>query len=562
MRSAKSTTRRITEPASQTALLERSQALLERAQALAEELAGRPNLGLVTAPLRALERCAAIGLMTAPLPVAMGGLGLGTRPGTQRTLMRLLSVVGSADLALGRIYEGHVNGILLVQRYGSAEQMRRLARDFADGMLSGVWNTGQPRLMHLEEEADGFRLVGAKTFATGAEFVKRPIVTAEIPGRGWQMTMPQMERLDVSFDRSFWHPLGMESSESFGVDFTGCLVGRDDLIGSPGDFYRDPMFRGGAIRFAAVQAGAILRLHFLYAEWLDEMQRGEDPYQIARLGEVSIAAQEAVLWVEKASAVAEESFFRTEKEHLERMIECANMTRTAIERLATRVMQIVVAGVGAHGLLQPHRFERVIRDLTMYLRQPAPDQTLASVGRLALEKAHTSARLVRRVVSGAMTPWSSRCPPRYFERIYARKDDPWGFETSEYERRKYEQTLLHLPKTRYTRGLEVGCSIGVLTRLLAERCDRLVGVDVSEQALERARLRCAGMVHVEFRCMHMPAEMPDGLFDLIILSEVGLLLGTRRSGACRGEACRAPCAGRTLGAGPPHRTGAGLSADR
>ena len=493
--------------------------LMERVRALAEELAHRPNLGLQAAPKREIERFAEIGLLTAPLPVAEGGLGLGTEPGTQMTLMRVLAAVGGADLALGRLYEGHVNGVILVVRYGTAEQVSRLAADVHAGMLSGVWNTGRPELLRLIPEGNGFRYEGAKTFATGAAFVRRPIVTAEIPGRGWQMTVPHMETLGHSIDRSFWHPLGMESSESFGVDFTGGMVRQVDLIGEPGDFYRDPLFRGGAVRFAAVQAGAILRLHAMFTEWLDETRRGEDPYQVARLGEVAIAAQEAAMWVERAAAVAEEGFFQSGPIYVWRMIECANMMRTAMERLGTMVMQKVTAGVGAHGLLQPARFERVIRDLTMYLRQPAPDQTLAAVGRASLEKLH------KRLEGAASGFWSDGAfdeslPPRYFQRIYEKQRDPWGFETSDYEREKYAATLDGLPEARYERGLEVGCSIGVLTKMLAERCDELLGLDVSDRALEVARERNKDLEHVRFECMRVPHAMPRGEFDLIVVSEV------------------------------------------
>ena len=494
-------------------------ALIGRAQALANDLASRPNLGLQEAPRRELRRCGEIGLLLAPFPAALGGVGLGVQPGTQRALLRILAAIGGADLALGRLVEGHINGLLLVLRYGTREQAAQLAEEVRNGALSGVWNTGRQELLKLNPDEDSFVFAGEKTFATGAAFVERPIVTAEIPGRGWQMCLPRMHTLGASIDRSFWHPLGMESSESFGVDFTGGRVQRDELIGAPGDFYRDPMFRGGAIRFAAVQAGAILRLHQLFTDWLNESGRGNDPYQIARLGEVAIAAQEAVLWVEKAAAVAEESFFRRKKESADRMIECANMMRIAIERQATRVMQLVSAGVGAHGLLQPQRFERIIRDLTMYLRQPAPDQTLAAVGRASFERAghHSHPK-----------PWGfwsddetiQSLPPEYFQRIYARKRDPWEFETSAYEDHKYNTTLASLPRARYSNALEVGCSIGVLTERLSERADQLLGLDISSRALEVATARCASSGRVSFACLQVPEQMPQGEFDLIVISEV------------------------------------------
>jgi len=497
--------------------------LLHDARELAAELSARPHLGQTSGAEADIQRFAEIGLLTAPLPRAYGGLGLGLEPGSHTALLRLLAVVGGADLAVGRLYEGHVNGILLVGRYGTVRQMERLADEVHGGDLSGVWNTGGSVPMRLFACRSGFRFVGVKTFATGAAFVKRPIITAELvddaQARGWQMTLPRMESLSPSIDRSFWHPLGMERSDSFQIDLTDCLVAGDDLIGGPGDFYRDPMFYGGAIRFAAVQAGAILRLHTMFAEWLNERGRGDDPYQAARLGEVALAAQAAVLWIERAGAVADDCFYAEEKFGIERMHECADMTRTAILQLAMRVIQLVTEGVGAHGLLRPFGFERVLRDLTMYLRQPAPDQVVATIGRFSCEK-------LRCKSTGTEwgfwsdDPIAESLPPSYFARIYQRQADPWGFASSDYEREKYDITLASLPRPHYDAGLEVGCSIGVLTARLADRAASLLGVDVTDRALEQASERCAAFPWVRFEKRQVPQQMPEGQFDLIVLSEV------------------------------------------
>ena len=110
--------------------------------------------------------------------------------------------------------------------------------------------------------------------------------------------------------------------------------------------------------------------------------------------------------------------------------------------------------------------------------------------------------------------------PEYFRRVYAAKRDPWDFETSAYEAGKYAETLAALPRKRYGRGFEVGCSIGVLTERLAERCDRLVAIDVAEAALEVAEARCGQLPGVEFRRMQFPREAPEGRFDLVVVSEV------------------------------------------
>ena len=110
--------------------------------------------------------------------------------------------------------------------------------------------------------------------------------------------------------------------------------------------------------------------------------------------------------------------------------------------------------------------------------------------------------------------------PGYFDQVYAANSDPWNFAESEYEREKYADTLAHLPRERYPTALEVGCSIGVLTAQLAGRCDHLLGVDVSEAALAKARERCAALPQVAFARLQIPEDEPEGIFDLLVVSEV------------------------------------------
>jgi SAM-dependent methyltransferase len=135
-------------------------------------------------------------------------------------------------------------------------------------------------------------------------------------------------------------------------------------------------------------------------------------------------------------------------------------------------------------------------------------------------------------------------PPGYFEALYARDADPWRFADSAYEQAKYEATLAALERPRYRRALEVGCSIGVLTRALALRCDALLAVDAAEAPLSAARTRCAGLPQASFRRMQVPREWPaDAVpFDLILLSEVVYYLDAADVGllAARSRASLAP----------------------
>jgi cyclopropane fatty-acyl-phospholipid synthase-like methyltransferase len=107
----------------------------------------------------------------------------------------------------------------------------------------------------------------------------------------------------------------------------------------------------------------------------------------------------------------------------------------------------------------------------------------------------------------------------YFDAAYAAGPDPWNL-SSDYERAKYAITLEALPKQRYEFALEVGCSIGILTRELASRCDRLLALDAAQAALDQAKRRCADVATMRFEQMFVPGQWPGGLFDLILLSEV------------------------------------------
>lgn len=108
----------------------------------------------------------------------------------------------------------------------------------------------------------------------------------------------------------------------------------------------------------------------------------------------------------------------------------------------------------------------------------------------------------------------------YFENLYSGSRDPWNFETSEYERRKYERTLRALGGRRFDRALEAGASIGVFTEMLAPYCDELLAVDLSETALAVAQERLASQDHVRVEQRTLPEEMPKGPFDLIVASEI------------------------------------------
>jgi 2-polyprenyl-3-methyl-5-hydroxy-6-metoxy-1,4-benzoquinol methylase len=120
---------------------------------------------------------------------------------------------------------------------------------------------------------------------------------------------------------------------------------------------------------------------------------------------------------------------------------------------------------------------------------------------------------------------TGRADAEHFERLYAESADPWGYCTSAYERTKYADTLAALPARPLGAVLEVGCSIGVFTRQLATRCERVVGLDFSPRALALAATRTNGLTNVTLAQGSFPEEAPSGEWDVVLCSEVLYYLG-------------------------------------
>jgi SAM-dependent methyltransferase len=107
----------------------------------------------------------------------------------------------------------------------------------------------------------------------------------------------------------------------------------------------------------------------------------------------------------------------------------------------------------------------------------------------------------------------------HFREKYAASPDPYGLAERWYEARKYAVTIALLPRERYGAAFEPGCSIGVLTAMLAARCDTLLACDAVAEAVASARARTAGLPGVRAEQRVIPGEWPPGSFDLVVFSE-------------------------------------------
>lgn len=133
---------------------------------------------------------------------------------------------------------------------------------------------------------------------------------------------------------------------------------------------------------------------------------------------------------------------------------------------------------------------------------------------LFLHSARTDAKLVRlRAEVGAAAA---------FDAVYA-GGDPWASADSRYlyQRRKYDRLASVLPVRRVARALDLGCGTGLLTRRLLTRADDVLGLDISQAAVEQARTLHAGTPGLSFEqasVLDLPTSL-DGRFDIVTLAD-------------------------------------------
>lgn len=349
-------------------------------------------------PQSEFELIAEAGMLAAPLERHLGGWGCGYNADVIYKTLKLLKHLGRGNLAVGRVYEGHVNALQLIQALGTKEQVAGYAADARDGQkIFGVWNAEAGDGVKIIPQQNGkYRLEGCKTFCSGAGYVERPFVNGILPDGGWQMCIVPMEQVATVSDPTWWQPAGMRGTASLKIDFSGVELDESALIGKPGDYYRQPWLSLGVIRFAAVQLGGAEALLDGTREFLQDLGRTSDPYQEERLGKMAIAVESGNQWLKGAADLVAAyapvfgGYPTISYAHPEKLVAYANMTRTAIEQICLDVMQLCERSVGTRGLLPPHPMERIIRDLTLYLRQPAFDAALANVGQYILKQNNTN----------------------------------------------------------------------------------------------------------------------------------------------------------------------------
>jgi alkylation response protein AidB-like acyl-CoA dehydrogenase len=157
-------------------------------------------------------------------------------------------------------------------------------------------------------------------------------------------------------------------------------VAADDVLGRPGDVFREPHFEGGVWRYAAAHAGGAEALHEAMLCHLLARARAGDPHQEARIARSAIACETARLWVEAAAQRVEAGPAETAAAR-EGAAAYALLAREAVEEACLSVIATADRAMGMAAFDAGTPAERIRRDLSLFLRQAAPDAKRARAAR-------------------------------------------------------------------------------------------------------------------------------------------------------------------------------------
>ena len=293
-------------------------------------------------------------------------------PEEMKEMQRRLYYAGRHDVALGRLFEGHVDAMQILHRYADGAQRQVLESIVASDPLLGVWNAEAPG---LRVQYNGTTVSGGKSYASGAGILSHALVTSKAGTPEVQLHVLDLAQCPPDIDRTWWSVTGMARSETHQVRWTEAET---IAIGAPGDYEREPWFSGGAVRFATVQAGGLAGLLDVVRAHLLRLDRAEDTMQQRRLAELHMLSSIAA----GAVLTAGQSCVDYNGPAIAGMV--AN-TRNIVYDSCERGIAIAQQACGTVAYFEESAVCRFAQDLGMYIRQPGPDAQLAKVGQAVAE---------------------------------------------------------------------------------------------------------------------------------------------------------------------------------
>ncbi len=342
------------------------------------------------------------GLNAPTVSKEFGGMDLGNNKKNIRKLWAMTTEIAKADMSFARCWEGHNNALMLLDNLGSYIQKEKWFSGVINhGDIWTVWS-GEPLLRTpgqkksigttLTKTDKGYVLNGSKVFCSSAPGATWAILLVNTEGSGGArhaeaspetviMLGCDLSDPSVSFDDSWWKPIGMRGSVSYKVNFDNTFIPFENLIGKPGDFLLDEWQTRWIPQYAATFLGGAEAAYEYTLKHIASQKRQDDPFVQHRIAKMALNIQSGNMWLDQAAKLWDSNAIDEAKS-------LGNMVRYQVEQLATQTVDHAVHTCGARGLIQPSPLERIVRDMVLYTRHDNDDQLLATIGKSILGKSH------------------------------------------------------------------------------------------------------------------------------------------------------------------------------
>lgn len=298
-------------------------------------------------------------------------------PGRGHTLdrWRALAAVGSHDLGLAKLFEGHTDALAILAELHAPEV------DIQGRW--GVWCADPPDSHVQARQSDAqapygpgaaVQLNGRKAWCSGAADIEYALVSAWLPDGQRCLVAVGMQQSGIHVDSGRWRAVGMASSASYDVHFNGVP---GVLVGAPGEYLSRPGFSHGGAGVAACWYGAAVRI----ARTLQQKHSlGSDPHGQVHLGAIDVALSGAVqLLREAAESIdtnpASPCFLAVQR------------ARLAVEAAVEEVLRRVSRALGPGPLCMERDLACMVADLPVFVRQSHAEHDQAALGRYVAEAA-------------------------------------------------------------------------------------------------------------------------------------------------------------------------------
>src|SRR5215204_2268651 len=329
-------------------------------------------------PERPFRQLALSGVLAIPVPDPAGEQGRRTSFTEE---WRMLRAVARADGSVGRILDGHFNGVERISLL-APEPLRstELAAVAAGELRVGVWGAdpipGEGDPARLVSGRGGASLTGVKTSCSGSTGLDRALVLA----RGDAPGPPLLAYVDLSsgveIDTGWFKGAGMRASESHRVVFDGTPVLA--VLGEPGELVKEPYFSRDAIRTAVTWAGISdtaldAALDVLAAKAGD---RAPDDVVSLAAGRMLTARGTIDRWLAYAAGRAD-----ADPSSLPGI---STQLREAVALSCRGILDEAARAVGSHPFAVSGPLDRARRDLELFLLQHRLEPALVRRGRRAI----------------------------------------------------------------------------------------------------------------------------------------------------------------------------------